>query len=769
MRFLRRINPDLPLETVADVLAEEYGLNGGLTLFESERDQNVRVDAAERSYLLKVFNGDEDQAAIDFQIKGLRHIQRVDPAVPVPRVLPTLNGAATGSVLGPDGTSHTVCLLSFLEGVVAGTRPEFDTPAFRRNTGAMLARLDSALRGFFHVASLQDHPWDMSRVPRLLEYTRYVENDSARRSVVSILEQIRDHTLPACASLRHQVIHQDGHTWNLVVDPEDPAEISGIIDFGDMVYGPLINELAVAAYLSGRAAPSPEALIDIVVGYDSVTSLETGDVDVLFDLVLGRMAMNLILSEARAALFSDEPSDESDPEALWERIEGAIEVASDVENSIRRTLGFPSPAYGVSTSELRSRRVAALGSHSPHFYAEPLHVAAAEGMWIHGADGRKYLDFYNNVPTVGHTNPHVVNAVSRQQATLNTNTRYLYSTVVEYAQRLADTLEHGLDVCLFVNSGSEANDVASQIVKHRAGADGLLVMAGSYHGMTEAVLDISDGEVTSRSTNVATIMAPDDFRQDPVTPARAAAEAERAIGRIKEVGHELAGFFIDPAMTSSGIPNVPPGFIDAIAGVIRAHGGLVVSDEVQSGFGRTGVMWGHEREGFVPDIVTIGKPVGNGQPLGVVVTRREILDSFMEQKELFSTFGGNPVSCAAGLAVLDVIENEGLVANSASVGRYLKDSLVQLAQTQRLIGDVRGSGLLVGLELVSDRDQKAPAAGETALLVELMREAGVLVGSSGRQQNVLKLRPPLIARRQHVDIFIEALDSSLREVDRRGA
>jgi 4-aminobutyrate aminotransferase-like enzyme/Ser/Thr protein kinase RdoA (MazF antagonist) len=768
MRFLRRITPNLPLETVADVLAEEYGLDGDLTPFESERDQNVRVDTAERSYLLKVFNADEDQAAIDFQTEGLRHIQRVDPAVPVPRILPTLTGAATGRVVRPDGTSHIVRLLSYLDGVVAGTRPEFDTPAFRRNTGAMLARLDSALRGFFHPASRQDHPWDMSRLPRLLEYTRYVENDSARRSVVSILCQIRDHTLAACASLRHQVIHQDGHTWNLVVDPEDPAEISGIIDFGDMIYGPLINELAVAAYLSGRADPSPEALVDIAVGYDSVMSLERGDVDVLFDLVLGRMAMNLIISEARAALFSDEPSHESDREVLWERIEGALEVASDVENSIRRTLGFPSPAYGVSTSELRARRVAALGSHSPHFYAEPLHVTAAKGMWIHGANGRKYLDFYNNVPTVGHTNPHVVNAVSRQQATLNTNTRYLYSTVVEYAQRLGDTLEHGLDVCLFVNSGSEANDVASQIVKHRAGADGLLVMAGSYHGMTEAVLSISDGEVIPRPTNVATITTPDDFRHDPVTPARAAAEAESAIGRIEEVGHELAGFFIDPAMTSSGIPNVPPGFIDAVAGVIRARGGLVVSDEVQAGFGRTGVMWGHEREGFVPDIVTVGKPVGNGQPLGVVVTRREILDSFMEQTELFSTFGGNPVSCAAGLAVLDVIEDEGLVANSASVGRYLKDSLIRLAQTQRLIGDVRGSGLLVGLELVSDRDEKIPAAGETALLVELMKQAGVLVGTSGRQHNVLKLRPPLIAHRQHVDIFIEALDSSLREVDRRG-
>ena len=394
-------------------------------------------------------------------------------------------------------------------------------------------------------------------------------------------------------------------------------------------------------------------------------------------------------------------------------------------------------------------------------------MASAEGMWIHGADGRKYLDFYNNVPTVGHTNPHVTNAISRQQATLNTNTRYLYSTVVEYAQRLTATLDHGLDVCLFVNSGSEANDVASQIVKHRTGADGLLIMAGAYHGMTEAVLEMSDGEFMPRSPNVAAITVPDGFRHAPAAPARAADEAESAIDRIKEAGHELAGFFIDPAMTSSGIPNVPLGFIDAIAGAVRAHGGLVVSDEVQAGFGRTGVMWGHERERFVPDIVTIGKPVGNGQPLGVVVTRREILDGFMEQTELFSTFGGNPVSCAAGLAVLDVIENEGLVANSAAVGQYLKDSLVQLAETRSLIGDVRGSGLLIGLELVGNRDNKTPAVSETALLVEVMREAGVLVGTAGPNHSTLKLRPPLIARPRHVDIFIEALDSSLGEVDRQ--
>ena len=215
----------------------------------------------------------------------------------------------------------------------------------------------------------------------------------------------------------------------------------------------------------------------------------------------------------------------------------------------------------------------------------------------------------------------------------------------------------------------------------------------------------------------------------------------------------MAGFFVDPGLTSNGIPNIPQGFFASVADTVRDHGGLVVADEVQAGFGRTGVMWGHDREGFVPDIVTVGKPVGNGVPLGVVVTRREILDRFMADSPLFSTFGGNPVSCAAGLAVLDVIEREHLVENSKVVGQYLRDSLNELAESQRYIEEVRGTGLGVGLELSMERN-------ETRRLLELMREAGVLVGVAGKNRNILKLRPPLIARPSHVDRFIEALEAS---------
>lgn len=741
MKFLNRNTPDLAMVEVAQLLESQYGLAGDLLLLDSERDQNLRVDVGDDIYLFKICNADEDEAVVDLQVQALKHIERVDPTVPVPRSVPNLAGEDKSRIESADGTRYMVRLMSYLDGVVAD-QGEYDTPAFRYNTGVTLARLDRALRGFFHPAANQDHPWDLMRVPRLLDQVDHISDDSARRALVAILERFRDQTIPACLGLRHQVIHQDAHTENLVLDPKHPTEVAGIIDFGDMIYGPLIAEVAVAAYLSGRPDGAPETLVEIVLGYDSIAPFEPAEIDVLFDLVLARMAMSTTIVAARAGLFPEEPHYGSDPDFLWGRVRTAIEMAPEVTDEIRRVLGMPRQ----QSSHLAKKRLSVLGQNSPHFYKTPLPVVAASGMYIEGDKGQRFLDFYNNVPTVGHNHPQVVNAVNRQLGTLNTNTRYLYSPVVEYAERLTATLGHDLDVCLFVNSGSEANDVASQILKHRSETNKLLVMEGAYHGMTEAALAITDDGFTD--SRVVALAAPDWYRGQAIP------------SEIGETGG-LAGFFVDPALTSNGIPTIPKGFFATIADDVRSRGGLVVADEVQAGFGRTGVMWGHEREGFVPDLVTLGKPVGNGVPLGVVVTRREILDYFMADSHLFSTFGGNPVSCVAGLAVLDVIEREHLVENSAVVGRYLRDSLEHLAEKNELIGDVRGSGLLVGLELVTSRETKTPATTETQQLIELMRSEGVLVGAAGRGRNILKLRPPLIARREHVDQFVGALQTSM--------
>ncbi len=757
--------PALSSQSLAEALKTFYGLEGKLTSLDSERDQNTRVETPTGTYLFKVCNLDENVEVIDFQIQALHHIAARDTALPVPRPLPTLEGSGTARILGDDGNEYVVRLMSFLAGDTIRTHPELDTAALRRSSGAMLARLDLALRGFFHPAADQEHPWALTLAPKLLEYTSTVSDSRARNRIEGILERMRDETLPRTAGMRHQVVHQDAHTGNLVIDPGRPTEIAGIIDFGDMVYAPLIFDLAVATDLTGRPSLSPEGLFDVAVGYDSVLPLEEDEVDVLVDLVLGRMAMTSTIVAARNAPWPQVPAYQAYEVQLWSQIEAVLDAAPDLRVGLRRATRFPMAIDGSANSaELRAKREAVMGEKSPHFYKEALHLERGKGVWLYGADGREYLDFYNNVPTVGHSHPHVVNAVSRQLAALNTHTRYLYNNAVEYADRLTATLDDHLDVALFVNSGSEANDVAWQISQVVTGNDGLLVMDNAYHGITQAGIDMTTAKGLERARHVEEIPAPDDYHRSVTTSAEAAADTRAAIDRLAARGMQPAAFIVDSAMCSSGIPDVPEDFLGSVAATIRQAGGLVIADEVQSGFGRLGAMWGHQVLGMRPDIVTLGKPVGNGHPMGVVITSRAILDEFQAQVRLFSTFGGNPVSCAAGLAVLDVIDRQDLVENSRVMGLYLQEQLWELADTQPLIGDVRGRGLLAGLELVTDRTTKEPATSETLQLLEAMRENGALVGKDGQHAHILKLRPPLVTTRDNIDTFVAILDRSLTEV-----
>ena len=765
MKFMDRDTPEFPDSHVANILREGYGIEGELHRFTSERDQNMRVSTDDGTFLFKICNTDEDPEVIDLQIAALHQIAQRDPDLPVPRALPTLNGAETGLVAGPDGRRHYVRLMTYVPGDMIRRHPEADTHALRRDTGATLARLDLALRGLFHPASNQQHPWKMSAIADLLPYTEHISDSDARTMAAAIIQKLRDFVLPVTATLRHQIVHQDAHTGNLLIDPANPTEIAGIIDFGDMVHAPLIMELAVAADLHGRPEEASDSLLDLVVGYDGVLPLETEEVEVLVDLALGRLAMTATIAAARAALFPEDDAYIGNEEALWADMERALQAAPDLRRNLHRATRTPMRYQSVQASEqLRADRQRFLGDRSPHFYEKPLHIERGEGMYLVGADGKRYLDFYNNVPTVGHSHPHVVNALTRQIKTLNTHTRYLSNNAVEYAERLTETLADDLDVCLFVNSGSEANDVAWQISQMITGNGGLLVMHNAYHGITEAGIDMTTAKGLEKASHVAEIAAPDDYRGPVTTAAQAQADTKSAIGDLADRGLDPAAFIVDSAMCSSGIPATPEDFLGAIATTVQDAGGLVIADEVQSGFGRLGGMWGHQVLGMTPDIVTLGKPVANGHPMGVVITRREILDAFQAKVRLFSTFGGNPVSCAAGLAVLDVIEREGIVENSRTTGDYLRQRLRELAERQPLIGDVRGRGLLAGLELVTDRETKEPATAQTLRLLEIMRENGALVGKDGKHAHILKLRPPLVATPDDVDVFINILDQSLTEL-----
>lgn len=419
---------------------------------------------------------------------------------------------------------------------------------------------------------------------------------------------------------------------------------------------------------------------------------------------------------------------------------------------------------------LLERRARLLGPNMATFYEEPVELVRGEGVWVWDADGRKYLDCYNNVPHVGHCHPKVVEAIRAQAATLNTHTRYLHEGILNYVERLTSTFEGGLSTALLTCTGSEANDVALRMAQAVTGKTGVIATDCTYHGNTAAVSQLSTKmpPIGGYGDHVRLVPAPDSYRPPLGGAAGAAhaaafaAEVERAIAELETTKFGFSALIVCPFFANEGFPDLARGFLDATAAAVRRAGGVVIADEVQPGFGRTGShMWGHQRIGLSPDVVTLGKPMANGHPVGGVVTSPEIMRAFREAFRYFNTFGGNPVSCAAALATLEVLENENLVENARVTGDHARAGLSRLAERHEAIGDVRGAGLFFGAEMVLDRETKAPAAGFVLRLVEAMRRRGVLLNKLGIHANTLKIRPPMPFGRAEADLLLEALDDAL--------
>ncbi|SCK16658.1 aspartate aminotransferase family protein [Vogesella sp. LIG4] len=414
--------------------------------------------------------------------------------------------------------------------------------------------------------------------------------------------------------------------------------------------------------------------------------------------------------------------------------------------------------------ELIRRRQAALGSAYRLFYEQPLHVVRAEGVWLYDPDGTPYLDVYNNVASVGHSHPRVVAAIARQAATLNTHTRYLGDGIVDYAERLLATLPAAGYQAMFTCTGSEANDLALRLAWNATGGKGVIVSSHAYHGVTSSVAECSPafGDSVPLGVHVRTVPPPDSYRQGPDAGERFVREVEAAIADLRRHGIQPAALLVDTLFTSDGVYPEPAGCLARAAEAIRAAGGLFIADEVQAGFARSGShFWGFQRHGVLPDIVTMGKPMGNGHPIAGLVARPEIIDAFGSRVRYFNTFGGNAVSCAAGMAVLDVIRDENLQHNALETGAYLKAGFETLAARHALIGDVRGAGFFLGVEMVSDRASKAPASAETARIVNALRQRRILISATGPAGNILKVRPQLVFAREHADMLLRALDEVL--------
>ncbi len=436
-------------------------------------------------------------------------------------------------------------------------------------------------------------------------------------------------------------------------------------------------------------------------------------------------------------------------------------------------LGIPAerfPAAAPALEQTLAARQSLLAGSLSISYREPLKIVRGWRQYLYDAEGRAYLDVYNNVPLVGHTHPRVVRAIQQQVALLNTNTRYLHDNINVYAARLTALMPAPLRVAIFLNSASEANEVALRLARAHTRRTGMIVLEHAYHGNTSTLVDISPYKFngkggTGRKPWVHVAPIPDDYRgayrrSDPEAGRRYA----EPVAAILAAERDIAGYIAETLPSVGGQVVLPPGYLKEVYRHVRAAGAVCIADEVQVGFGRLGThFWGFETQGVVPDIVVLGKPIGNGFPLGAVVTTREIADSFANGMEFFSTFGGNPVACAAGIAVLDVVAAEGLQANAREVGGRLLADLAGLMQRFPLIGDVRGSGLFIGVELVRDRATLEPATKEASYVVNRLRQRGILAGTDGPHDNVLKIRPPLIFSHADTRLFVETLAAILEE------
>ena len=774
IKFLDRNPPAFRDEAVRRIAAERFGLEGTIKSLISERDQNIRIRTARGAqYVLKIANADEDANVVDLQVQSLLHVEKVDPGMAVPRVVRTKTGAASTWVEGPDGTPHIARVITYLPGTDLREMPL--TPALLRDLGGTVARLGKALRGFHHPAARHELLWDLRQVPRLRPHTAQIADTTDRLRVERVLDAFIADVLPSLARLRAQVIHHDANGDNVVVDPDTPDKVTGIIDFGDMIHAALAADPAVTAADLLMDGDIVGSMCELVAGYDAVLPLEDEEIDVLYDLVLARCALTAVIiawrnsnPEGLGYLESHGPLAHAALEKLLTL--GRARMRARLRDACRFPPYCPKPServVGDDVPALIARRHRLLGATLELSYEHPVHVVRGAGTWLIDADGNRLLDAYNNVPQVGHAHPHVARAIARQAAALNTNTRYLYRGILDYAERLVATTPDGLDACLFVNSGSEANDAAFRMAKLVTGNEGALIMENAYHGISESIAALSPYHDTRERPHVRMLIAPDPYRgpygkSEPDLAARYGADADRAIEELAKAGEKPATFMVDSGFVSNGIPNVPEGYLARIAETVRAAGGLIIADEVQIGFARCGThFWGIQKHGVSPDFITLGKPIGNGYPLGAVITTRAILDRFGAETDFFSTFGGNPVGCAAGLAVLDVIAREGLMENARVTGDYLRERLLDLMNRHAWIGDVRGMGLLVGVELVRDRRTLEPAGAETQRVVNHMRDNFVLVGREGPHGNVLKIRPPLAFQCEHADILADALDKAL--------
>ncbi|WP_259398049.1 aminotransferase class III-fold pyridoxal phosphate-dependent enzyme [Pseudoalteromonas sp. SG44-5] len=766
---------------INQLLTQQYQLSGQLKSLMGYCDQNLLLTTESNAqYIVKIANSAEPKLELDMQNAAMAHLTAEQCAVP--HALSNINGETITPITNAEQQTFYLRVLTFIPGKFYAEADSLThNESLWSNLGQFVAKIDLALAGFQHPGAFRYLDWDLAQGYRVCMSKKHLLHADQAPLVEKFLTLYQTQTMPVLAQLPQGVIHNDANDYNLLVnDVTAPTRITGLIDFGDMVHSHIVNELAVACAYALMGEKSTQdgvlnAFKTIVAGYHQVRPLSDSELEVLYSLVALRLCTTVCNS---ALAISQQPDNKyllvsvKPAWALLEQLSALSPFA--VLCQLRQACQLPLDS-GKAPADIIRYRKQHLGKTLSLSYQEPLKMVRGQGAYLFTEQGVPYLDMVNNVCHVGHCHPKVVAAGQAQLAKLNTNTRYLHDNIVNYTDKLLATMPEKLSVCMLVNSGSEANELAFRLARCFTKSKELLVVDGAYHGNTNACIEASPykfdgpgGEGAPPYVHKVTL--PDPYRGEFQGTGSKTAElyansVKATLAKLAQAGKKPSAFICESLQGVAGQIIMPDGYLAMVYEQIRAAGGVCIADEVQVGFGRVGShMWAFETQNVVPDIVTLGKPIGNGHPMAAVITTQEIADAFVTGMEYFNTFGGNPVSCAIGMAVLDVIEQEQLQAHALTTGAYFTEQLRLLQQHFELIGDVRGLGLFIGVELVEDRISKQPATDKTSWLVEFFKQHHILLSTEGPFYNILKIKPPLAFNKCDADKFIKVLKLGLMEL-----
>lgn len=737
----------------------------GLHLQKSEKivgydNENYQLEASGKKYILKSYTDESLLPLIAAEVEALNYLAQVAPGV-YPTPIPFLDGSYV-KVLVVDEHPKIIRLLNHLEGTFLGEiTPDNQTI---QSLGTFLARLNKQLMRWSH-PEIKARAWEWNLESYLL-FKAFIPDIPTKRKqhlVRYFIQQYEMEVVPQYSKLRKATLHNDANEWNILTHNNKTV---GIIDFGDITYSHLINEVAIAmTYICYDKEQPLEWATSLLVSYHKELPLHEEEIEVLYLTIALRLCQSVCNAAHAKKQDPENKYITSSEENAWKTLNRWLTIhPKRATNHFRKAVGFiPHKAVPISSMiEERHQVMSPLISMS---YQTPIAMEKAAFQYMYDRQGHTFLDAYNNIPHVGHCHPKVVAAGQKQMAKLNTNTRYLYQQLPRYASKLLAKLPPSLNKIFFVNSGSEASDLAIRMARAHTQHHGLMVMEHGYHGHTQIGIEISDYKFNhpkglGQQEHILSLPLP-IAAGSKLAPSYSATElVASASEQLHQFKKPVAAFISETILGCAGQLPLPENFLKKIYPLIRKQGGVCIVDEVQTGFGRIGSsFWAFESQGVVPDIVILGKPMANGHPMGAVVTTEAIAASFENGVEFFSSFGGNPVSCAIAEAVLDVIEEENLQQNALEVGTYYKSLLNKLKERHSCIGAVRGEGLFLGVELLDAFGK--PATTLAKKVKNTLREQYILISTDGPFDNVIKTKPPLCFTKENAAQVVAALDKAL--------